>query len=640
MDSSRWRSAVTHFVLGATPPMVRDALLNDPSFLSEHRVRADPTLHIGDGLVVQRSVLYGAIRSVLSTAQPAWFLDSEQRRCRAEPLEGGRAVGGVVLHSGSSRVELLDHGVLSENGDTRLRCFEALSKVVPIDTASSWRTVVASRPLRDDEVCSLILDFADTPLRRMQAIRAASRREGEVEVATLVPRSLRYIERLVGKFDGSTNILDYARGPGRCHFRELLGWDQERGLLDSLLCSAHRSLVSEIDVDQFRPDELMRLLSRVDADGDPVSRIGAIEIGFGLLRKIPEMETVLASLIGRVREDDGRSPESPMRFMWSLFVLVDGELSRAKICSGRPAYYRRLAAMAHAALLYRVFGNTAAEIEKFGDWLVQKGWRRFMVQTLVDTRAEPRWGFDLASPERLRAEALTRIAAVAQPVIQDINNQELRQMVDLSDPGSICRELNWWELCLPGPLDGADGPNQKPPDDFVEEIDEGLAENPTNPAVCVALGHLSRIADCRSQLDRLKNRLEDDDFRFSEIQESKAVLLALFGLAAFSAATRRAPIGDRIEMLVGRYRRDPKYGLSAGETVGIVLAAAASRGDLAEWIEFVGRALTGLAFGDLTDEEGREMGRWLTEICDVVPELWSTCARADAALAAFNERLS
>ena len=638
VDSSRWRSAVTHFMLGETPPMVRDALLNDPSFLSEHRVRADPTLHIGDGLVVQRSVLYGAIRSVLSTAQPAWFLDGEERRCRAAPLEGGRAVGGVVLHSGSSRVELLDHGVLSENGDTRLRCFEALSKVGPIDTASSWRTVVASRPLRDDEVCSLILDFADTPLRRMQAIRAASRRE--VEVATLVPRSRRYFERLVGKFDGSTNIRDYARGAGRRHFRELLGWDQERGFLDSLLCSAHRSLVSEIDVDQFQPDDLMRLLSRVDADGDPVSRIGAIEIGFGLLRKIPEVETVLASLIGRMREDDGRRPDSPMRFMWSLFVLVDGELSRAKICSGQPAYYRRLAAMAHAALLYRVFGTVTAEIEKFGDWLVQMRWHRFMVQTLIDMRAEPRWGFDLASPERLRAEALTRIAAVAQPVIQDINNQELRQMVDLSDPGSICRGLSWWEMSLPGPLDGADEPNEKPPGDFVEEIDERLAENPTNPAVCVVLGHLSRIADCGSQLDRLRNRLEDDGFRFSEIQESRAVLLALGGLATFSAATRSAPIGDRIEMLVGRYRHDAKYGLSVGETVGIVLAAAASRGDLAEWIEFVGRALTGLAFGDLTDEEGREMRRWLTEICDVVPQLWSTCARADAALAAFNERLS
>ena len=641
-SSRYWRSSVARCVLKAVPQVVCNELLNDPIFLREYDVRADPTLIFGDDLKVQRSDLYGAIRSVLSGSQAAYVMDGQGRKCRIAPIDAGRDMGGVVLSFGSSVFELSDHGILSENRDARLGCFDTLSRALnlPHESTSSWRRIMAKRPLLDGEVYELMLDLADTVVRRRQEIQETVVRDRNFGIATLVPRSRRYFERLVGTYDGSTSVHDYARGAGRRHIQEMLGWDPYQGLLNSLLLSSHPTLVDEIDVGRMNASDVMSCLRQVDREGDPLSRIGAIEIGFRVLGTMPDVEPVLVRLIERMRDDDGHGPSSGMRFMSSLFMLVDGELSRVRLFSDRPAFYRRMAAMGHAALLYRIFGDASEKIGGLGDWMMQNcGWR-FAVQTLIDLRTESRWSLDLAGPTWVRAEFLSRIVAGAQTIIQDIRSPGLRQLVDVSHPKSVCRGLYWYQLCSPGPLEGTDRSKERVLVDIVKEIDEGLAANPTNPAVYVGLGYLARIADVTSQIESLKRRLEDENFRFSEAPPRGAVSLAMHGLATVSAVTRNAAIGDRIRLLVHQYRHDARNRLPVEEAVAIVLAAAASRSELEEWMDYVGGTLTELAFGELRDDEGDVLQDWLRAICDIVPELWRFCGRADAALAAYNGKLT
>lgn len=90
--------------------------------------------------------------------------------------------------------------------------------------------------------------------------------------------------------------------------------------------------------------------------------------------------------------------------------------------------------------------------------------------------------------------------------------------------------------------------------------------------------------------------------------------------------------------LVRKYSRDATYELSIQEFITICLVATASRSELNEWTEFVGDWLTELAFSDLKADEARELHSCLNWLCHVVPELWVSCGRADAALMAFNAR--
>ena len=51
---------------------------------------------------------------------------------------------------------------------------------------------------------------------------------------------------------------------------------------------------------------------------------------------------------------------------------------------------------------------------------------------------------------------------------------------------------------------------------------------------------------------------------------------------------------------------------------------------------FVGEWLTELAFGEFKGDEGTVLHANLRYLCHVVPELWVSCGKADAALMAFR----
>lgn len=642
MSSSRyWRRSVVHFTLQNITPLVRDELLEDANFRNEYDIRPDPVLQFGRDLFVQGSDLCDAIRRILSGSSTAEIIDQKNRTCRVERVDDTSGVPRIVLSFDGSYTDVSDHFVLSPDERTRLGCFDRLLRTLNLsrDPISSWRTVISDRALEDHEVYELMSDIANTPVRRMRIIRSMVSRGESIQVDSLVPRSRRYFERLVGVYDGSSTIHDYACGAGRGHIRSLLEWERFNGFLYGLLLSAHSSLVNQIEVERVSRDDFMRSFRVLEERGDVLSRIGMIEVGFRLIGTMPEVEPVLVRLIERMRDDDGHGPRSGVRFMSSLFQLVDGELSRMRLFSDRPAFYRRLGAMAHAAQLYRVFGDSDEKIAEFGDWMVRVRGGRFVVQTLVDTRMEPRWGFDLAEPIFLRSEFMKRIVAGAQPVFGDIRDPHLRSLVAVSDASRSFGRLNWTPIIQPGPLEGAAEFEGGAPTEVTEVVDEKLAEDRMDPAACAGLGYLARIVDVRDQVKALSSRLEDEGFRFSEFQDRASLVKAMRGLATVSAVTRSVALGDRIAVLVGRYRHVGRCQLSIGEAVMIILSAAASRSDPKEWMDYVGNVLTGLAFGELPDDEGHEFQAWLREICDIVPDLWRFCGRADAALAAYSGRL-
>ena len=642
IGNSYWRSSVVHLVLEDIAPMVRDELLEDAHFLDEYDIRSDSVLQFGRDLFVPRSDLYDAIRSVLSGSTAVEIIGQQNRKCMVERVEDSTGTPRIILSFSSSRFDLSDHVVLSSDERTRLDCFDDLVRTLNLsrDPISSWRTVLADRTLVDHEASKLMREIVDTPMRRMQVIRDMISRGGRFQVDILVPRSRRYFERLVGMYDGSGTIHDYACGAGRRHIRSLLEWEPCNGFSYGLLLSAHSSLVNQIEVERINRDDLMRSFRVLENEGDVLSRIGMVEIGFRLLRTMPEVEPVLVRLIDRLRDDDGQGPRSGVRFMSSLFQLVDGEISRVRLFSDRPAFYRRLAAMAHAALLYRIFGDSYKAMAEFGDWMMRSHGGRFMVQTLIDMRMEPRWSFDLAEPIRLRSEFMSRIVDCAHSTIGDIKDNHLRSLVAVNEADGSYRGLNWTPLLQPGPLEGAGKVEGKVPSEVTELIDEVLAADPMDPSACAGLGYLVRIVDITDQAESLGSRVEEDGFRFSESQDKESLVPAMLGLATVSAVTRNVALGDRIAVLVGKYRSDARCRLSVGEAMRIVLAAAASRSDPREWMDYVGSALTGLAFGELADDEGHQLRGWLREICDIVPDLWGFCGQADAALAAYNGRLA
>ena len=125
-------------------------------------------------------------------------------------------------------------------------------------------------------------------------------------------------------------------------------------------------------------------------------------------------------------------------------------------------------------------------------------------------------------------------------------------------------------------------------------------------------------------------------YRLANVEEKSQLLAILNGLATVAAVSRSSALADELRILVRRYRRDAQYVLSIEEAAKICLVAAASHADLSDWREFAGAWLTELAFGDLKGADGEVLHSNLQCLCQVVPELWVSCGRADAALKAYN----
>jgi len=635
------RAALAQAALELLPPLIRESLLEDPGFREEYGFTADAVLSFGDsGVSVQRSDLLDAVRKLFSDASEMEVIDTEGQKWHLKNISGEGEPPSFALCRGKQRLILPDFSALSSDRSARLSSLdEAASEVnLPSSARDAWRDVLAERPLADDELDAFYSEFRDTPVEHARSIRSeiVSRQS---TMSSLFPPSRRYFERLVGVYDGSASIGDYAAGGGRTLFHELSAWRPYDGFLYSLLLSSHSSLTSEINVDLLSSGELLRAYEFLEEHGDRISQLGAIEVGLRVLSARPEIEAVIMRLIEQIWDDDVEGKASGFHFLSALFVLVDGELSRTRLFAAEPPFYRRLAALAQAALIHRQLVNSPIEIDRFCGWAMNNRWQLYYLQSLADLRTEPRWVPDLASASQLKAECFGRIMIAAKNYEGNIKASELRELVLGTEPGSLHFLSSFPHPFLPGPLEGAADSQNMLPAEISEAIETQLSSEEVGPASFIALVNFSLIFRIdRDHAALAAKALKLASYRLANIEDRSQLVTILNGLAMVSAITRSHELADELRILVRRYRRDAEYALSLEEAMRIGLVAAASHPDLKNWRTFAGDWLTELAFEDLEYDEGQVLHSHLKWLCHVVPELWVTCGRADAALSAFNGR--
>lgn len=215
--------------------------------------------------------------------------------------------------------------------------------------------------------------------------------EGQSSISSLVPSSRKYYERLIGVYDDSTSIKDYATGCVREFIEKLFEWRTYDGFLYSLMLSSHKYLTDAIFIDQIERDDLLRALTFIETKGDKISQLGAIEVGLRYISDRPEIEPFLIRLIEQIRNEDIEKSDSGFALLSALFIFVDGELSRKRILSNTPPFYRRLASLSQAALIQRQMATPAGiDTKALSEWALGNRTEQYYFQNLADMRIEPR----------------------------------------------------------------------------------------------------------------------------------------------------------------------------------------------------------------------------------------------------------
>ena len=99
---------------------------------------------------------------------------------------------------------------MSPDRDTRISLFrdEANRVNLPPEAASKWEVLLEARPPKDDELGDIQDDLNDTPIAVRNTIQEQLAR-GTASIDTLVPRSVRYYERLVGRYEEGLSFDNY-----------------------------------------------------------------------------------------------------------------------------------------------------------------------------------------------------------------------------------------------------------------------------------------------------------------------------------------------------------------------------------------------------------------------------------------------
>ncbi|CAE6799889.1 hypothetical protein PQR12_36910 [Paraburkholderia nemoris] len=620
-------------------PLLRHELLGRPDAVDSAGIEVDATITLGeDHLSFRRSQLFPAIAEAFDRVSNPVIasLDSSEWTI---VFDGEAQPSNVALVRGDQRLIVPQFSLLAAEASARLHAFQQFAERHRLsdDLTYRWSLLLSDRKPTDQEITEFVTDLQNTPVGVVEAIRE-SLRGGRLTLDTLVPRHEVYYRQLVGDACNATSLGDCVTRVTTPFLAGLLTEGDQQSLSRAWLLCSHQS-VSQIIEREWKGDDslLVDSLASLAERGDPISRTGAIELG---LRRVRECSTLTRPLIELIKAAlDGESGNDTDEFalLSALFNCIYGQMARCRILVSWAPFARRLAALAHASIVLRQVGEIVKEPASFTKWLLDANDGYFVMQTLVDMRAEPRWFPELGSAGQLKNELLGRIWIVANSMPETVEELGLKERLVGEGPEAIVAEIDRVAILLPGPLEGGESSQMKLSSESAAEIEETLTRE-VDTTTFTGLCNASLFYSVPDHLtDLAAEALERNHYQIV-LDERVSIFDCVVGLASVAAVTRSSRLRDAIHIVLRvSWRLNPGQ-LSVDDSFRAGILACAARGELSEWAESVGRFLNELSLQDLSVEDADGLLSHLSTICHIEPELWGTCGRAHAALGMIVSR--
>ncbi len=608
---------------------IQQDLVSDTALLSDHGITSDAIYGFGENRVsFRRSELFRAIRKVYdSEVKDDSLQDEEGNSWRLSLSSSDPNI--VVISDGGEQTFQGSFWPLNSSIEKRSEKFQEVAKEysLSIEEVGAFQELLAKPNLSDIEVDNLLAEIRLTP-KFIEEKLLSQIQAGSSDMATLVPDSLRYYERLVGKYENSANIIEYAKNE---FLRYLSGQgeiENAESVMRVLLCSSHSSISKE-SVNGFFSD-ITRNEDWLLTCGDPLSCTAVLEEGLNRVADNPELCPFLHRLsLKLLGEDIGPQLE----FLNSTVMLVDGELSRLQIFKGFPPYYRRLASYAQASLLTRCAIKMGVDLESFGSWARDQRGMSFYCQSLLELREEPRWFPDFLTPEQLRAELLGRIVQSAQKNSDTIPDSDLRTELLDAKGDTLLRSIGL-QAYLPGPLEGNTDAAEPPP--YIQKIiDESLQENNPSMESLTVLLNAAQYWSIRSDIIQATvERLSEQKHNIPGAKNREHVTFLLGGLAKVACVTSDEDLAQSVVILSRIYRDYLDIASAPHVALFIGLIAGAAYNDVSDWANYIGHWIDDLAFSDIHEDAIPGLLDWIEQLCIIEPLILNHAGRGIAALAA------
>lgn len=639
-DAEIARNLLVMYGPNRLPGAVRRGMLDDRRFLSKFGLSVDVAISFGGGIAqFTTSKLFAAVRDAEKSCSAIRLQDTAGEEWLLE-LPEMPAAGPAILSKQDLRVKFEDAAYLIENKTIRMKTFtEHRARFAPPGPLfARWNIILEDRPLLDHEATELHDELRSGPIAFLEKLCEVIEK-GETSLDSFIPDKPGYYYQLAGELSVSTSVQEHAAQGLSRRVRELSEWDEYKGLLYCLLLSSHPAFTAAIPVEEVAPHTLSEIMRFLRGSGERLCQLGAVEVGLRALPRHPKLEDDLVSLIEEIRDDDPTNEYSGFRVMSDLFIFADAQIGRRHILGSSAPFYRRLAAFAQSALIFRAIRISGADPRSLCNWARENCTGQFYVQSLADMRLEPRWYPDLSQPAQLKAEICGRLMIAGHNAKEHLSDYLSHLLLYTSShPNSLQSTLSTVNPVCPGPLEGATSEQRELPAEFKSAIEEQIARSELGVTSFIALVNSVDMFSIPGDIvERVGEVLRTGRYYFHHLKNHHELMVVLLGLGRVAAISRNTSLADEIRVLVRRYRHDTQFTLSVDDAFRIVLFAAGAYADVLEWAGFVGDNLCELAFSELSQEDATSLHNQLQILCGAVPELWTAAGRADAALASFRQ---
>lgn len=616
-------------MVASLPPSVRERVLDDDDFLGGLGLSRTTrvTVHIEGKPSFDTQTLYGAVKGLYSQTNDVAVDDVDGQTWKLSVAENGAV---VCRHPATGRQFTVRYAPLvSDEAQVRDAYFAELLGLARLERGdvADWAEKIHAAPANPFHFPRIALDLDDTPSVFVEMFRD-SIEQGSTERAVLIPLRRRYYERLVPPWPGHGALEVFSQA-----VRSLPATSDPEQIGFDLVRSSHPSLTPVEAIAGLSSSSLRELVRSLLPGIDLWSLTGlleAIAMRDDVFSDLQDLtKELLEHFIGLVSDQSYR-----LRLAVAMIAAVDGQLNTSGLFADVPVYWRRLASIAHAALIERTIAETGVSSEAFTTWAEQT-LGKFHNATLADVWQEPRWASFMLSVGQLKQELVGRVSNAFAPKREEAERTDSGKLLFGEDPESLssCRISLF--SGLPGPLEGASEGVQNLPNELLDSMAAHL-ENASLPLWerILTATHLAGLGGLpETYVELLNNSVKELDLSDALLESDQTPAL-LFRLSLAAASSRNAQFATTVKNLLARHTSTPlPLRLYAG------LMACGSDAVEQNWAREVKQWVERLMSRDLSRDDAQHILHVIGVMCDARPLLRRTLAKTVICLQGSAQRL-
>ncbi len=487
--------------------------------------------------------------------------------------------------------------LLSPKRETRsATLFSLIERFGP--TAPDFQGLLKNLETREanHQELSAIFNESANGVAALQASLIQKINSGRFSAIDVIPQSVSYFERFAGPLPDARDPESYVREVLVPHRKELLSIDLRGGLDICCLGALRDDLMPGQWVKAVGNDTLWGALSSCNAENNPLTLLGALDVA--LYRQGDSRFLEFAAAAVRKLTDDRFEQVESTDIYTALHIFTDLVLNRINLleCGTRqPGYWKRMCAWMQAGLITRSLAMSRLECDtdSLRKWGHSEMPAAGAYAVLVDAVQEPMLLVQQILPQTLRNQILGRLRILK--LRHESKGHQVPQSEDIDHALTRAKDRGQGlALEFSGPLEGHRGPTEPVPQEVTEKLGDTWTDKaepfPVQPLVTASQFFALGKPDLGRVLQAVKTVAENNASTTSHEN------LMLLGLASIVAAVNRdAVLADGIADAVVRVASKISEGKDVPIILWIMFQATATHEAHDEWFKWLEGRLASIA---------------------------------------------